>query len=254
MNIIKTSNLTKANINHKYSHLLKGIQYKSKSKPLFLTKLHFFSIFFKLSVNTNDYFFKKQEYDRAYKFLSEEMKDTKSCLVYSRKFPNFPMKITKLQISRYVFFNSILYLLYTNGIYNFMFVWFLGNLMFWTKKILLAYKNSKKISSIFLIKTQNDFTNEIEFYFIVGYGFRKKVQVINLINLHSYTRSKMEKELFVLDDNKITNLGFNIQFTYCKKEILIFNRDIFKFFFKQEKQLEILRIVNQKREGTVALF
>jgi hypothetical protein len=132
-----------------------------------------------------------------------------------------------------------------------MFVWFLANLMFWTKKILLAYRDSKKISSIFLIKTQNDFKNDIEFDFIVGYGFRKKVQVINL---HTDTRNKIEKELFVLDDNKITNLGFNIQFTYYKIWILIFNRDIFKFFFKPENQDWSCIKIRELEEGREAII
>ena len=135
-----------------------------------------------------------------------------------------------------------------------MFVWFLANLMFWTKKILLAYRDSKKISSIFLIKTQNDFTNEIEFYFIVGYGFRKKIQVINLINFDTDSRTKMEKKLFVLDDNKITNLGFNIQFTYYKIWILIFNRDIFKFFFKPENQDWLCIKIRELEEGREAII
>jgi len=196
-----------------------------------------------------NYSFKKQEYDRAYRFLSEEMKDIKSLLVYSRKFPFSPFKLKLSQVVRHAFYNAIMYLFYTNGIYNFMFIWLIYNISFYIKLLVSINGNSRKVSSIFLIKTQNDFTNETEFYFIIGYGFRKNVKVINLLNFHYETRAEIEKQLFVLDDTKLINLGYNVMFMYWFGNILIFNREIFKYFFKQDRLSNGLPKQKNKNEG-----
>jgi len=193
---------------------------------------------------SSDYFFRKQEYDKAYKFLSEEMKDCKSILVYSRKIPS-NLKMKAGSFLRYTFYNSVFYILFANGIYNFIFLLVASNIIFFSKMLINIYKNSKIVSSIFLMKTQNDFSNETEFYIMIGYGLTKKMEIINLLNFSGMKKSLIENELYILEDSKLINLGYNIDFIYDQESIIIFNKEVFKYFFKQDKQIYLQKQRNQ---------
>lgn len=208
-----------------------------------LIKISSFNFLYEIQMSERErnFFFKKQEYERSYKFLSEEMRDSKSILVYSRKFPYYNINFEPYKFGKYLFYNSVMYLFYVNGIYNFMFIWIASNILILTRLIFLHFKNSRKISSIFLIKTQNDFTPEAEFYFMIGYGLFKKVEVINLINFDINIRQRIEKNLFFMDDTRLINLGYNIEYIHNNGNMLIFNKDIFRHFFKQEKQINDIK-------------
>ncbi len=199
---------------------------------------------------SKDFFFRKHEYEKAHKFLSDEMKDISSILVYCKKFRSFYNFIEKRDIIRLVHLNLFSLFMFNLGIYDISIIWFMGNIYMLTKFAFIKFKNTKKISSIFLIKSNNDFTKETDFYFVIGYG-AKKVEIINLMNFSNDIRLKIEKNLHFLDEEMLVTIGFGYDYKYFNGEKILFNKDIFKYFFKQEEYQSLLKKIRTEYQDIV---
>ena len=247
------SNFNEFNNNtYKITNLLLFSNRNIINSKIYSIRKFYFSLYLDRSRN---YFFKKQEYDREYKYLTEEMKNTKSILIYSRKIPFYNINFTSKKFFTWVFGNCFYFLLYSLGLKSLLLFWISGNSLMFINLISKFIENYKSVSSIFLIKTQNDFTNDTEFYFIIGYSCFNRVKIINLINFDSVAKAKIDKKLCYIDDNKVLMIGSSIDIVCDNSETFILNRDVFKHFFKQDKYMHTKENQNSnKYEENVNYF